>query len=47
MVLSKEIIELEIKKCEGAIAGFTEGIEIHRILLEGLKRELESINQKI
>lgn len=40
MDLSNEVIELEIKKCEAAISGFTEGIEIHKILLKGLEEEL-------
>jgi len=41
MDLSKNILELEIVKCEAAITGFLEGVEIHKILLEGLKETLK------
>lgn len=42
MGLGKEALEQEIVKCEAAIIGFEEGVELHKIMRNALIEELET-----
>lgn len=41
MVLSKELIERELKASEAALKAHMEGVEIHKIVIEAFKKEKE------
>ena len=43
MVLSEKQLEIEIVKCKAAIVGFTDGVELHKIMLNALEVEKQKI----
>ena len=40
MVLSKKILELELKKAEAALIAYIDSVEIHKIFIKAIKEEL-------